>query len=305
MLGGRDSFTADEACEALREDDVPDSIGETVSSEFLDAAYRRGVLSLVVNDAAPSSPARYTFTDFFARYTIVAVDERDVYLSLPEETRNEIEALYFDRYYDALDWSRAGGRPTEDRILTFDESVALLEAKTAAGKAIYVTNCDCRSLKNGCGHERDVCISFEGGVNTWPDRGVSRKATCEEAKDVIARADRDGLVHTESPHGICNCCTDCCYLFRSRERRGSGRVWPAASRIVSLHAEDCVLCGSCVKRCPFDALSASSSKTIDIDENACMGCGLCVSACGPQALFLKPFTTAAETGGGPKGTRDQ
>ncbi|MDR1068223.1 MAG: 4Fe-4S dicluster domain-containing protein [Clostridiales Family XIII bacterium] len=302
-LGDRDSFTADEAREALSEDEAPGITDKTASSEFLDTAYRRGVISVAENDAAPSVPTRYAVTDFFARYTIVAVHERGVYLSIPEETRDGIEALYFDRYYDGLDWSRAGGRPTEDIVLTLGESVALLESKAGDGQAIYLTNCDCRSLKNGCGHAKDVCISFEGGTNTWPDRGVSKEITLAGAKEVLARADRDGLVHTESPHGICNCCTDCCYLFRSRERRNSGRVWPAASKAVSVRAEDCIGCGSCVKRCPFGALSFMSSKKVDIDESACMGCGLCVSSCKPNALFLRQLASFAENAGEPDGVK--
>ncbi|MDR2610260.1 MAG: 4Fe-4S dicluster domain-containing protein [Clostridiales Family XIII bacterium] len=278
--------------------DVREEFGlgsEAEASKLLRSAYRRGVVS--AEDADAGSP-RYHIGSFFPRLTVYAVTEQDSYQAIPEATRAALEALYFDRYYDALDWDEDGGRPTKDAVLTLGETLGLLEAKKAAGKNIYRVNCDCRSLKNGCDHVRDVCITFEDGTNTWPDRGIAESISLDEAKDVIRKADKDGLIHTSSPHGICNCCTDCCYLFRSRARRGSGRTWPASSRIIDIAAEACVGCGLCVKRCPLGALSLKSGaspapdKKAVRDDKACIGCGLCISSCNFGALSLRADTVA-------------
>jgi ferredoxin len=275
-----ETFSAADARKALGSTDD----GE--SRELLDSAYRRGVISI-------AGESLYKINNFFSRLGIVSVNERNIYLSIPEETRSELEALYFDRYYDGLDWNRDGGRPTADTVITLDETLAILEEKDAEGKDIYRTNCDCRSLRNGCDHLKDVCITFVDGTNTWPDRGIAEKVSVEKASEIIIAADKDGLIHTLSPHGICNCCTDCCYLFRSKEKHDSGRVWPASNRIVYVGADECVGCGLCVKRCPFGALSLAAdgdelqkNKIVVRDDKACIGCGLCISSCNFDALSL-------------------
>jgi ferredoxin len=290
---GKDSFSAFDVRTALGLSD------ENVSREFLDNAYRRGVISVIENG--------YKINNFFSRLDIVAVNERDVYLSIPEETRDKLEALYFDRYYEALDWSKNGGLPTDDAVITYDETIDLIERKVGEGKNIYLANCDCRSLKNSCDHKRDVCLSFDEGVNTWGDRGVSDKITLEEAKEVIARADKDGLIHTSNPHGICNCCTDCCYLFRSKARHADERVtsemspchsWPAVTKTITVNDESCIGCGRCVKRCPVGALSiirlSIMRKKVRKVEGLCIGCGLCVSVCKTDALTLHPLNKKNE-----------
>jgi Pyruvate/2-oxoacid:ferredoxin oxidoreductase delta subunit len=231
------------------------------------------------------SRIRYKINNFFSRLDIVAVNEREVYLSIPEETRDKLEALYFDRYYDALDWTRDGGLPTEDAVITYDETIDFINRKAAEGKNIYLANCDCRSLKNSCGHGREVCVSFDEGINTWGDRGVSKKITLAEAEEVIAEADKEGLIHTSNPHGICNCCTDCCYLFRSKNRRTS-KLWPAVTKTIVVDENACIGCGLCVKRCPAHALSVIQNKAHKA-EDLCIGCGLCVSVCKPDALALR------------------
>jgi ferredoxin len=283
--------------------DVTKELGfesDDLSREFLDSAYRRVVVSI-------TSPDTYKTNNFFSRLDIVAVAERDTYLSIPEVDREELESLYFDRYYGALDWAREGGLPTSDAVITYEETLDLVDSKNADGKPIYLVNCDCRSLKNSCNHLREVCISFDEGTNTWGDRGVSRQITLEEAKKVIARADKDGLIHTSNPHGICNCCTDCCYLFRSKDHRRAALsgtdastlpAWPAVTKTITIDEAACIGCGHCVKRCPLGALSLKENTSKSIfrhkkaakAENICIGCGLCISVCRPSALALRPLT---------------
>ena len=74
----------------------------------------------------------------------------------------------------------------------------------------------------------DTCVTYKDGINSFVDRGLSKKISKEEAKEVVRRADAAGLMHTAGMGGICNCCGDCCYLFRAQKRRKSTGVWPAA-----------------------------------------------------------------------------
>jgi len=296
---GRSTFSAAEVTDMLGFEN------DDLSREFIDNAYKRGVISIEFTEST-GSPETYKASNFFSRLDIVAVAERDTYMSIPTVDREKLEALYFDRYYRALDWPKDDGRPTGDAVITYAETLDLIESKDAAGKPIYLANCDCRSLKNSCNHLKEVCISFDEGTNTWGDRGVSRRITLEEAKKVIARADKDGLIHTSNPHGICNCCIDCCYLFRSKNRRRADlplpttTAWPAITKTITIDEAACVGCGHCMKRCPVGALSLqdNTSKSESIlrhkkaakYEDVCIGCGLCISACRPGALTLRPLT---------------
>jgi heterodisulfide reductase subunit A-like polyferredoxin len=89
---------------------------------------------------------------------------------------------------------------------------------------------------------------------------------------------------------MCNCCDDCCYLFRARARRGSGAVWPESRRIVSMDTVNCIGCGICLGRCRFGVFDASDLSGVgkaSADTSRCVGCGVCVSTCPTEALSLK------------------
>lgn len=48
----------------------------------------------------------------------------------------------------------------------------------------------------------------------------------------------------------------------------------------------CIGHGSCVRACPFDAISINEDGLPMVDEYACKGCGLCVDACPKDILTL-------------------
>lgn len=48
---------------------------------------------------------------------------------------------------------------------------------------------------------------------------------------------------------------------------------------------NCVRCGACVKKCPFDALTLkNSANPLIINMKSCVGCGRCINACPQKVL---------------------
>ncbi|MDR1028673.1 MAG: hypothetical protein LBL63_04565, partial [Clostridiales Family XIII bacterium] len=202
------------------------------AKRFADDAYRRGIISVAGEDAPEGR--RYRISNFYGRLDIFAITERDAWRSLSSDIRTALDDWYFDAYYAGLDWEKDGGKPTDEHILSLEETLAYIDENYGKGRQIYLTDCDCRSLRGRCGSPTLVCLSYRDGPNSYPDRGVSKPVTHGEARAVVIAADRAALVHTVNPGGICNCCGDCCcYLFRARARRGSGAVWPESAHIVS------------------------------------------------------------------------
>ena len=266
------------------------------AATFLDAAYRRAVVDLVPDDpeataaesaraANPASEPRYRLGTFYSRLDVFAISEQDAWRTIPDATRTALDAWYFDAYIDSLDPGPATP-PTQDAVLSLDGTLAFIDKQD---RPIYLNTCDCRSLANGCAAPRRVCLTYKSGPNTFSGRGLSDALTKEQAKDVVRQADKAGLMHTANPNGICNCCGDCCYLFRGQRRRDSLGTWPIAPHVVAYDAEKCISCGRCVKRCHFDVFALKregKKRTLLVDTAPCVGCGLCVSVCPTHALSL-------------------
>jgi len=243
---------------------------------LLTNAYRRGVLAI---EEETGEGTRYCVATFYDRLDVFAVTEPESYAALPREARRALDAWYFGAYLERLGKDAA---PTADRVLPLAETLAFLD-ETA--EPVWLNRCDCRILAGNCGMPVDTCISLRGGVNTLSHRGWSRPLTREEAKDVVRRADRAGLVHTVNPHSICNCCSDCCYLFRAQAARRSAAVWPASPFVARFSESACIGCGNCASRCPFGAFTLRGDKAA-FDAALCRGCGVCESTCPTGAITL-------------------
>lgn len=265
--------------------------------EWLDEEYHRGFLNKT------SVPGVYKLNNLYGMLDVFVVSRKEEYDRLfSMQEKHEIDDWYFDTYFEGLKPDE-NGRLTEDRVMTLDET---LEAIKNDPRQIYLNYCDCRSLTGECGKPTRTCLTYKNGPNTFVDRGLSVKLTKEEAMEVVRQADKNGLMHTTMSGGICNCCLDCCYLFRSQKRAGTLGLWPEAKWVVSLSREKCIGCGRCINRCWMGVFTKDSSEksadmgtgeTVSIqrkdrfpvlaDPSKCAGCGLCVSTCTKGALTLK------------------
>lgn len=258
-----------------------EDISKIISSdadEFIKSSYRRGLISLVDEEGET-----YRVNDFYGKLDIFAISETERYRTLPRQVRREIDNWYFDAFYNSLD-PNPDVRPTPDEILTLDEVLDFIDQQ--GDRPVYLNYCDCRSLSGDCGFPTKTCITYKNGINTFMHRGLSEKIDKDRAKEVVTWADRKGLMHTVNPNGICNCCTDCCYLFRGQERRDSSGFWPASNHIVGIDQSTCIACGKCVRRCHFGVFQKVEDKIV-MNTDTCVGCGICATGCPTKALTMK------------------
>lgn len=262
--------------EIFTEKDI-EKIIEGNAEEFIKNSYRRGIISL-----ADEKEGIYKVGNFYGRLDIFAISETEKYRSIPKEARKAIDGWYFDQYYDSLD-KDPKVRPTEDEVLTLQETLDFIDSQD---RPVYLNYCDCRSLSGDCNMPTKTCITYKNGINTFVHRGLSEEIDKERAKEVVREADKAGLMHTANPNGICNCCDDCCYLFRGQEKRDSRGFWPKSNHIVEIDKNLCVGCGLCTKRCRFKVFT-KEGRDIQVDESKCVGCGICATACPVGALKMK------------------
>lgn len=240
----------------------------------IEKLFHRGVIdvceeSTVCGTSGTQEYQNFQKGTFLRRLDIFATEEYQAYSELPADLRTALDDMYFEDY---LSWLKTlgGDRPTDDEVLPVEDVLAFIEGRDDTP---YLADCDCRSLKQACDAPRNVCITYRTAPNSYVKRGLAVPVTKEEAKAVILRAEKEGLIHTVNSGGICSCCTDCCYLFRAAEARNSLGVWPKVSYRAVIDEDRCINCGICKERCRFDGI--------------CVGCGVCAGTCPVGAVKLE------------------
>lgn len=261
--------------ETFTEEDVK-ALGLSDPKGFLESSYRRGVVSLV-----DEGEKAFRISNFYNRLDIFSISETEIYRSFSKEDRVALDGWYFEAYCSGLD-PNTSLPPTEDEILPLNEVLDFIDKQE---RPVYLNYCDCRSLRGDCGLPTKTCITYKNGLNSFAHRGLSEQIDKEKAKEIVRKADQAGLMHTVNSNGICNCCGDCCYLFRGQEKRNSLGIWPKASYIINFDRSKCIQCGKCVKRCSFEVFHKEGE--IRADTEKCVGCGVCVQGCSGKALSLK------------------
>jgi Pyruvate/2-oxoacid:ferredoxin oxidoreductase delta subunit len=141
-----------------------------------------------------------------------------------------------------------------------------------------------------CEHSQTVCLRFDN------DREIGWEISPERAVQVLRQADSEGLMHTayfvstHGHHGICNCCSDCCFPILAGEKLDAADAWPVRRYVATVEVLRCARCRRCVRRCPFEAITLPGKEmpVPTIDADACRGCGLCATGCPEGVIVMQP-----------------
>jgi ferredoxin len=180
---------------------------------------------------------------------------------------------------------------TELEIHHFEKAEQLIESSASWG----VRECICRKQKDligeGCSYPRSVCISLAPNKEkAFDNHEISKPITKEEALRLLRESEDAGLVHctynVQRDHQfICNCCTCCCGILRGVDNIAEPREYIKTDFVMTVNADLCTGCETCIDRCQFGALSVPEDINV-VDPTRCIGCGVCATVCPEDALKL-------------------
>lgn len=178
------------------------------------------------------------------------------------------------------------------------EDVRLMLEKA---KSFQLQDCICRKEAalqgHQCKHSVEVCLGLSSQEDGFEKYRLGRIVSREEAMQVMAKAEEEGLVHTtynvKSGHiYICNCCSCCCGVLRGVKYFNAPYLMAKSNFVAQIDRDECAACGVCAEeRCPMKAITEDNGSYKVLPER-CIGCGVCTGTCptGAISLTLKPET---------------
>jgi ferredoxin len=205
-------------------------------------------------------------------------------------------------------WNEVTSVPINEKILP-PESLILprrvVERLISEITDIFILDeCICRTKENCENYPQDIgCMALGPAISRLhPSHG--RLVTKDDAVEHVRRASKAGLIANVAHVWIdpvafgltdfrrlmfiCFCC-DCCCLYRTHmEKRGPNldRAYKKLPGIsVTVDAEKCNGCGTCVEKCFVSEMTLVSG--IATVGDGCKGCGRCVEVCPEEAVSLR------------------
>lgn len=180
---------------------------------------------------------------------------------------------------------------TELEIYPFQKAEQLIESAVSWG----VRDCICRKQKDligeGCDYPREVCLAFAPNrANAFDNQELTKPITKEEALRLLKVAEEAGLIHCtynvqSGMNFLCSCCSCCCGVLRGVEKLENPREYIKTDFVMTVNANLCTGCETCVDRCQFGALSVPEDIVV-VDTRRCIGCGVCAIVCPESALEI-------------------
>jgi NAD-dependent dihydropyrimidine dehydrogenase PreA subunit len=145
-------------------------------------------------------------------------------------------------------------------------------------------------LGKGCDKLLEACMSFGASADFYIENGLGREISKEEAKEILLKAEEDGLIHCSlnsagSKVFICNCCGCCCKSLAHVTKYGNLQGIVKSNYYAAKDHETCTSCGTCMERCQVSAITDGNEHII-IDRDKCIGCGLCATTCPTESITM-------------------
>jgi electron transport complex protein RnfB len=179
------------------------------------------------------------------------------------------------------------------RIGTYEELRSLIEN---AGDRIRVGECMCRKSMQMVGRpceqttRKETCMAFRDYADVLARTGWGRTITKEEAIEIALQNEEDGLVlqpsNDQEGQFICSCCSDCCGILKMAKMAPKPAEDVASNYYAQVDAHLCTECGTCVDRCPMNAIEMQDSSA-EVNRDRCIGCGVCIPTCPTEAIHLE------------------
>ena len=127
-----------------------------------------------------------------------------------------------------------------------------------------VLDCICRVQKRligqGCNHTVKNCLVFSPKPGAFQKSEEIETISHEKALEILAEADREGLVHSinnaqTEVYYVCNCCTCSCGVLRGMVEYGSENSIARSDFYAVADQDVCSGCEICLERCAFEAIS--------------------------------------------------
>lgn len=181
-------------------------------------------------------------------------------------------------------------------VAPYEDVLAIIDAQ----QRIAVSPCVCRTTRKlvdaGCDKTVENCFSFGSHADYYVENGLGRYISREEARAIVERNEKEGLVmqpfNSQKVGGMCSCCGDCCGILRSLKAQPNPAEAVKSNYFAVADAELCTGCETCAERCQMDAVSYPQGTAV-IRRERCIGCGLCVSTCPVEAITLVPKDSEA------------
>jgi electron transport complex protein RnfB len=178
----------------------------------------------------------------------------------------------------------------DTEIQPYEMVSQIIESNTRFAVADCICRKEARMLGKGCDHLLETCLSLGASADFYIENGLGREISKEEAKEILLKAEEDGLIHCSTNSAgskafICNCCGCCCKYLALVTKYGNPNAIARSNYYATKDQETCNDCGTCVERCQVNAIRTENDHTI-IDKDMCIGCGLCASTCPTGSITM-------------------
>jgi Pyruvate/2-oxoacid:ferredoxin oxidoreductase delta subunit len=179
-----------------------------------------------------------------------------------------------------------------NQVHTYDQVQTFIDKY----EPIAVGTCFCRHAavlrdEDTHGMPNDVCMMFGNGAQFAVERLGARKVTKQEALEVLKRSEEAGLIHmsqntAEDIGFLCNCDRWHCTTVKDVLTKPKPGLFFNSGFEPAFDPDLCTACGTCIDRCPPEALTLGDQDIPVVNLDRCFGCAVCATGCPTEAIAM-------------------